>query len=104
MSKIISKKTTKQRVRTFNLELLARAITETWATDPTTPGLVCSYLPYESDDKQFYVSVVRYDQLFGKGKRVVFTAKGESLDAAARAVAEKLVAPTATQQLAASLR
>lgn len=92
------------RVLKFNLELLARAITETWATDPTTPGLVCSFLPYEDTTQQFYVSVVRYNEAFGRGKRVVYSAKAASFDAAAREVAAKLVEPTATQQLAASLR
>lgn len=79
----------------FTLELLTQAIVEQWPTDPTTPGVVCSFLPYESADSQFYVSIVRYNQQFEQGKRVVYSAKGSSFDDAARNVAEKLVAPTA---------
>lgn len=100
------KSTQKQKAKPsskFTLGLLARAISEQWPTDPTTPGVVCSFLPYEPAGSQFYISIVRYSQQFGHGKRVVFASKAESFDAAARKVAEMLVAPTALKQLADSL-
>ena len=98
--------TTKPSVHTpkFTLELLTRAITEQWPTDPTTPGVVCSFLPYKEPAEQFYISVVRYDQHFGKGKRVIYSAHGRSFDDAARVVAKLLVAPTAMSELAAAVR
>lgn len=88
----------------FTLELLARAISEQWDTDPTTPGLVCAFLPYKEPSERFYVSVVRYDQHFGKGKRVIYNAHGSSFDAAARAVAKDLTRPTALSELTQAIR
>lgn len=98
-----TKRTNKKRAMPFTLELLAQAITERWATDPTTPGLVASFLPYKDPAERYYVSIARYEQYFGKGKRVVFCAYAESFDAAARKVAGELVKPTAMESLAASI-
>lgn len=94
---------TKRQPGAFTLELLTQAIVEQWPTDPTTPGVVCSYLPYKSPEERFYISIVRYEQRFGQGKRVVFNAEGASFDDAARKVAKLLVAPTAMSRLAASI-
>ena len=99
-----NKTQTTTRAPKFTLELLARAISEQWATDPTTPGLVCAFLPYKEPSERFYVSVVRYDQHFGKGKRVIYSAHGSSFDAAARAVAKDLTRPTALSELTSALR
>lgn len=107
MANLIKKPTNKRNravvTPMFTLELLTQAIVEQWPTDPTTPGVVCSFLPYESPESRFYVSIVRYNQQYGHGKRVVYSAKGSSFDDAARKAAEMLVAPTAMSRLAATL-
>ena len=66
------------------LDKLTKAIAFAYKTDKTAPGVTVAALP----KGQYYCSVVRYDSAFGKGKKVVCSAQGDTIGAAVKATAD----------------
>ena len=60
------------------IELLTQATCYLFKSDQTRPGVVVSYLP----DKNYYVSIVRYQSAFAKNKEVVFKTRHPELSVA----------------------
>lgn len=68
------------------MDKLIKAVSYQFKTDKTSPGVTISSLKHG-----YYASVVRYEGSFAKGKVVVCKAKGDTLDDALRAVAQKFL-------------
>ncbi len=58
------------------MESLIRDIVERFKADPSQASLTLSYLP----NGKFYASICRYLQGGGRGKQVVCSAQGETLE------------------------
>lgn len=69
------------------IDKITKAISFKFREDKTAPGLTVASLK-----KGFYCSVVRYGGAFGKDKKVVCKAKGDTLDAALKSVANEFLA------------
>lgn len=69
------------------MDKLVKAISYRYAEDKTSPGVTISALK-----KGYYCSVVRYDGAFAKGKQVVCTGRGVTLEAALQDVANTFMA------------
>lgn len=67
-------------------ETFLEAVTAAYPEDPSTPGIVVSFLGRE---RGYYVSLVRYSDPGGDGKRVMLRATRPSLDAALTECARK---------------
>jgi len=65
---------------------LTQAISYKFREDKTAPGLTVSALK-----KGYYCSIVRYDGPFAREKKVVCKAKGDTLQAALREVADQFL-------------
>jgi len=81
------------------LDKLTQAVSYQYKTDKTSPGVTVSSLK-----KGYYASVVRYSDAFAKGKSVVCSARGDTLDQALEGVAKEFlvkanVQPDPLQQL-----
>lgn len=74
------------------LNKLTQAVTFKFKEDKTAPGITLSCLK-----KGFYCSVVRYDGAFAKGKQVVCSARGDTLEQAIQAVAKEFVTSVKAQ-------
>lgn len=59
------------------LDLLVRSIVEEFPNDPTFPKLGFSFLP---NCNQFYISIIRYKDTFGRGGYVVLKAQTDSFE------------------------
>jgi hypothetical protein len=66
------------------MDKLTKAIAFKYKEDKTAPGLTVSSLK-----KGYYCSVVRYSGAFAKGKTVVCSARGTTLDEALQGVAKQ---------------
>lgn len=66
------------------LDLVLRSITETFHDDPTIPGISLAYMP---GDKNYYGSIVRFHEAYGRDRVAVHHVRGES----AFAVLEALI-------------
>lgn len=60
-------------------ETFLEAVTAAYPADPSTPGMVISFL---GPKKGYYVSLVRYSKPHGEGKCVTLKARQPSLDEA----------------------
>lgn len=69
------------------LDKLTKAIAFAYKDDKTAPGVTVASLP----KGQYYCSIVRYDGAFGKGKKVLCSAQGNSLGAAVKAAADEFL-------------
>lgn len=81
------------------LDKLTRAVSYQYKDDKTSPGVTVSALR-----KGYYASVVRYSEAFAKGKTVVCSARGDTLDQALEGVAKEFLVkinsqPDPVQQL-----
>lgn len=81
------------------LDKLTQAVSFQFKDDKTSPGITVSALK-----KGYYASVVRYSSAFAKGKTVVCSARGDTLDQALEGVAKEFlvkinVQPDPVQQL-----
>jgi hypothetical protein len=56
------------------MKALLRSLARLWPDDPSAPGVVMAWLPAQ---EQWYLSVVRYTEPYGEGKRVVWNTRGE---------------------------
>jgi hypothetical protein len=68
------------------VDKLTKAISFKYKEDKTVPGLTVASLK-----KGFYCSIVRYGGAFGKDKKVLCSAKADSLDQALKSVATKFL-------------
>jgi hypothetical protein len=81
------------------LDKLTKAVSFQFKEDKTSPGVTVSALK-----KGYYASVVRYTGAIAKGKVVVCSARGDTLDAALEGVAKEFLVkinsqPDPVQQL-----
>lgn len=72
------------------MDKLTSAVSFKFKEDKTAPGVTVSKLK-----TGYYCSVVRYTDAFGKGKKVVCKAKGDSLPVALATLAQSFVALSA---------
>ena len=57
------------------LEVFTRLLKETYVKDPTIPSVIFACI-----GKQYYASVVRYNEKYGEGKFVVCNVKDENIE------------------------
>jgi len=65
---------------------LCQSVTKFYETDPTTAGVITSWLP---DKQKWYFSVVRFRQRYGRNKQVVCSAMSDHFDRGLKTVAKK---------------
>ena len=68
------------------IELITKAMTFKWKSDPSKPGLIISYL----GSKGYYVAVHRFTSAFGKDKVVELSATNLVLEDALADLADRL--------------
>ena len=86
------------------LNAITQAVSYKFREDKTAPGITVSALK-----KGYYCSIVRYDGPFARDKKIVCKARGETLQAALRDVADQFLTSDNTpkdpvQQLSALMR
>ena len=59
------------------IELLTKRLAELFSDDPSVPSVTIAWL---GDEKGFYVSLVRYTEAFGQGKKVIAKERAASLE------------------------
>lgn len=75
------------------MDKLTKAVSYQYRDDKTAPGVTVSALK-----KGYYCSVVRYSQAFAKGKQVVCNARGDSLPAVLKELAQKFLTINAVKK------
>jgi len=56
--------------------LFIQSLSETYPSDPTRPSLICGWLPGKA---MYYVSIVRYREIYGKNSYTVASVSNEDL-------------------------
>lgn len=69
------------------LDKLTKAVSFSYKEDKTMPGVTVAALP----KGQYYCSIVRYTDAFGRGKEVVCSSKGNSIADVVKATADKFL-------------
>lgn len=60
----------------LDLDLMARSLQEFYPNDPSCPGITISYLP---GMKQYYASVVRFREQYGKNSYAIFNSRQDTI-------------------------
>lgn len=60
----------------LDLDLLVRSLQEFYPNEPSCPGITVSYLP---GMKQYYASIVRYREQYGKNSYAIFNTRQDTI-------------------------
>jgi hypothetical protein len=84
----VTKRATRSRAVTLEtLANLLEVIESEYRGDPTSAGVVLARI----NDGRFYGSVCRYAEKFGEGRRVVVTAKADTLGEVVRSLGRRVL-------------